>query len=154
MRPIQVCLSISKELHDNYRGQGLDDRIFCEAAEMLGLKLLKDGILEQYVEPDINRQEFHYILILNRKDLPEPKAELKPMNIPSAGGGMSTTPPSYKLDVKPERPAEGLDKARFLKVLDQWEAHAIRGMRNGATAYHQGKIALITDLRDWINREG
>lgn len=45
-------------------------------------------------------------------------------------------------------------KARFLEVLDRWEAHAIRGMRNGATAYHQGKISLITDLRDWINREG
>ena len=80
--------------------------------------LLKDGILEKHLEPDINRREFHYILILNRKDL------------------------------------EGLDKARFLKVLDQWEKHAIRGMRNGATAYNQGKIALITDLRDWINREG
>ena len=53
-----------------------------------------------------------------------------------------------------EQPVKGLDKARFLKVLDQWEAHAIRGMRNGATAYHQGKIALITDLMDWINREG
>lgn len=58
------------------------------------------------------------------------------------------------LDTLPEQPGEGLDKARFLEVLDKWEAHAIRGMRNGATAYHQGKIALITDLRDWINREG
>ena len=54
----------------------------------------------------------------------------------------------------PEQPVEGLDKARFLEILYQWEAHAIRGMRDGATAYHQGKIALITDLRDWINREG
>ena len=153
MRPIQVCLSISKELRDSY--QGLDDQIFREAAEMLGRKLLEDGILERHLEPDINRPEFHYILILNRRDLPEPKAELKPMNIPSAGSGaMGTTPPSYKLDVKPEQPVKGLDKARFLEVLDKWEEHAIRGMRVGATAYHQGKIALITDLRDWINREG
>lgn len=52
-----------------------------------------------------------------------------------------------------EQPVEDLDKARLLEVLDQWEEHAIRGMRNGATAYHQGKIALITDLRDWINGE-
>ena len=52
-----------------------------------------------------------------------------------------------------EQPVEGLDKARFLEVLDQWEEHAIRGMRDGATAYHQGKIALIEDLRDWINGE-
>lgn len=58
------------------------------------------------------------------------------------------------IDTLPEQPVKGLDKDRFLKVLDQWEEHAIRGMRNGATAYHQGKIALITDLRDWINREG
>lgn len=58
------------------------------------------------------------------------------------------------IDTLPEQREEGLDKARFLKVLDQWEAHAVRGMRDGATAYHQGKIALITDLRDWINREG
>ena len=34
--------------------------------------------------------------------------------------------------------------------LDKWDRHAIRGMETGATAYHQGKIALITDLRDWI----
>jgi len=53
----------------------------------------------------------------------------------------------------PKQPGEWLDKARLLEVLDKWEAHAIRGMRNGATAYHQGKIALITDLRDWINGE-
>lgn len=34
--------------------------------------------------------------------LPE-QPEPKPMNIPSAGGGMSTTPPKFKLDVKPEQ---------------------------------------------------
>ena len=74
MRPIQVCLTISKELRDSYQGQGIDYRFFREAAEMLGRKLLEDGILEQHLEPDINRREFHYILILNRKEekkLPE-----------------------------------------------------------------------------------
>ena len=45
------------------------------------------------------------------------------------------------------------DRAKMMEVLDKWEEHAIRGMRNGATAYHQGKIALIEDLRDWINGE-
>ena len=47
---------------------------------------------------------------------------------------------------------EGYMKAvkDFRKKLDQWEEHAIRGMEVGATAYHQGKIALITDLRDWL----
>lgn len=101
MRPIQVCLSISKEMHDYYQDIGLDDQIFREAAEMLGRKLLKDGILERHLEPDINRPEFHYILVLNRKDLPEPK----PMNIPSAGSGaMGTIPPKFKLDAKPEQP--------------------------------------------------
>lgn len=109
MRPILVCLSISKELRDSY--QGLDDQIFREAAEMLGRKLLENGILERHLEPDINRPEFHYILILNRRDLPEPKPELKPMNIPSAGSGaMGTTPPKFKLKVKPEQPVEGLEE--------------------------------------------
>ena len=32
--------------------------------------------------------------------IPE-QPKLKPMNIPSGGGAMGTTPPSYKLDVKP-----------------------------------------------------
>lgn len=112
MRPIQVCLSISKEQHDSCNLPDLDDRIFREAAEMIGRTLLKDGILERHLDPGENG-ELHYIVRLNV-----------------------------------------LDKARFLKVLDQWEEHAIRGMRNGATAYHQGKITLITDLRDWITREG
>lgn len=76
MRPIQICLSISKKLHDSGIPD-LDDRIFREAAEMLGRKLLEDGILERHLEPDINRPEFHYILVLNRKDLPEPKEEKK-----------------------------------------------------------------------------
>jgi len=39
----------------------------------------------------------------------------------------------------------------FLSILDKWEKHAIHGMEVGATAYHQGKVALITDLRDWID---
>ena len=38
----------------------------------------------------------------------------------------------------------------FSSILDKWEEHAIRGMKVGASAYHQGKIALICDLRDWI----
>lgn len=39
---------------------------------------------------------------------------------------------------------------QFSDILDKWEAHAISGMKVGASAYHQGKIALICDLRDWI----
>lgn len=39
---------------------------------------------------------------------------------------------------------------QFSDILDKWEAHAIEGMKVGASAYHQGKIALICDLRDWI----
>lgn len=42
-------------------------------------------------------------------------------------------------------------KRDFLAVLDKWMEHAIRGMEKGATAYHQGKIALILDLKDWIS---
>ena len=38
----------------------------------------------------------------------------------------------------------------FLSILDKWLDHAVRGMEKGNTAYHQGKVALITDLRDWI----
>lgn len=41
-------------------------------------------------------------------------------------------------------------KEEFGTLLDKWEKHAINGMQEGATAYHQGKIALICDLRDWI----
>lgn len=41
-------------------------------------------------------------------------------------------------------------KKEFSSILDKWEEHAIRGMRVGASAYHQGKIALICDLRDWM----
>lgn len=39
---------------------------------------------------------------------------------------------------------------QFSDILEKWEEHAIRGMKKGASAYHQGKIALICDLRDWI----
>lgn len=42
--------------------------------------------------------------ILAFLDTLQEQPKLKPMNIPSAGGGMSTNPPSYKLDVKPEQP--------------------------------------------------
>lgn len=44
-------------------------------------------------------------------------------------------------------------KKQFSDILDQWEAHAIEGMKVGASAYHQGKIALICDLRDWIKEQ-
>ena len=42
---------------------------------------------------------------------------------------------------------------QFSDILDKWEAHAIEGMKVGAYAYHQGKIALICDLRDWIKEQ-
>jgi len=42
----------------------------------------------------------------------------------------------------------------FLGILQKWEDHAIRGMKIGSAAYHQGKVALITDLKDWMNETG
>lgn len=42
---------------------------------------------------------------------------------------------------------------QFSDILDKWEEHAIKGMKVGASAYHQGKIALICDLRDWIKEQ-
>lgn len=42
---------------------------------------------------------------------------------------------------------------QFSDILDKWEVHATEGMRVGASAYHQGKIALICDLRDWIKEQ-
>jgi hypothetical protein len=44
-------------------------------------------------------------------------------------------------------------KKQFSDILDKWEEHAMKGMRLGASAYHQGKIALICDLRDWIKEQ-
>lgn len=46
-----------------------------------------------------------------------------------------------------------IDVEKLLDFLDRWEKHAIRGMIEGATAYHQGKIALICELRDWIKEQ-
>ena len=46
-----------------------------------------------------------------------------------------------------------IDVEKLLDFLDRWEKHAIRGMKEGATAYHQGKIALICELRDWIKEQ-
>lgn len=59
------------------------------------------------------------------------------------------------------QPTEGIpsnvDRERAFKqfsdILDKWEEHAIMGMKVGASAYHQGKIALICDLRDWIKEQ-
>ena len=45
---------------------------------------------------------------------------------------------------------EFVRKDAILEYLDKWMDHAVRGMQKGATAYHQGKVALITDLRDWL----
>lgn len=42
---------------------------------------------------------------------------------------------------------------QFSDILGKWEEHAILGMKVGASAYHQGKIALICDLRDWIKEQ-
>lgn len=44
-------------------------------------------------------------------------------------------------------------KKEFAAILDRWEEHAIRGMEVGASAYHQGKIALICDLREWLKEQ-
>lgn len=35
--------------------------------------------------------------------------------------------------------------------LAKWQDHAVRGMKSGNTAYHQGKITLITDLFAFIH---
>lgn len=48
---------------------------------------------------------------------------------------------------------EFVRKDAILEYLDKWMDHAVRGMQKGATAYHQGKVALITDMRDWLNME-
>ena len=45
---------------------------------------------------------------------------------------------------------EFVRKDAILEYLDKWMDPAVRGMQKGATAYHQGKVALITDLRDWL----
>jgi len=44
-------------------------------------------------------------------------------------------------------------KKEFAAILDRWEEHAILGMKVGASAYHQGKIALICDLREWLKEQ-
>ena len=49
---------------------------------------------------------------------------------------------------------EFIRKDALAEYLDKWLDHAVRGMKKGATAYHQGKVALITDLRDWLNSLG
>lgn len=58
----------------------------------------------------------------------------------------------YVTDEKPAEFKAGAEwmKKEFSSILDKWEEHAIRGMKEGASAYHQGKIALICDLRDWM----
>ena len=48
---------------------------------------------------------------------------------------------------------EYIRKDDVLAYLDMWMAKAVRGMKVGAAAYHQGKVALITDMKDWLNRE-
>ena len=48
---------------------------------------------------------------------------------------------------------EYIRKDDVLAYLDMWMAKAVRGMKVGATAYHQGKVALITDMQGWLNRE-
>lgn len=35
--------------------------------------------------------------------------------------------------------------------LAKWQYHAVRGMRSGNTAYHQGRLAMITDLFAFIH---
>ena len=55
--------------------------------------------------------------------------------------------------VEDAEPVEYIRKDEILAYLDKWMEHAVRGMQKGATAYHQGKVALITDIRDWLNRE-
>jgi hypothetical protein len=45
---------------------------------------------------------------------------------------------------------EYISKRAIYSFLDKWQEHACRGMKRGATAYHQGKIALITAIKDWI----
>lgn len=53
---------------------------------------------------------------------------------------------------KDEAYIEGYEKAReeFRAILNSWQEHATRGMRKGSVAYHQGKIALIIDLLEWL----
>lgn len=40
---------------------------------------------------------------------------------------------------------------KIKREIEKWQEHAIRGMKKGSTAYHQGKLALCIDLLDFIN---
>ena len=44
-------------------------------------------------------------------------------------------------------------KKQFSDLLDKWMEHSIRGMEHGSSVYYQGKVALIIDLRDWLNKD-
>ena len=79
--------------------------------------------------------------------------------------------PTKKVYVKEKEMGEGraLEDVSYVKLpdyvefirtsaikeyLDKWLDHAVRGMEKGNTAYHQGKVALITDLQDWMMEDG
>ena len=56
--------------------------------------------------------------LLGFLDTLQEQPELKPMNIPSAGGAMGTTPPKFKLDVKPEQPVEMDNEEKIRNFFD------------------------------------
>lgn len=72
-------------------------------------RLKERAAAERVLHPQTILAAKNYLLIKDYDNLlafldtiaEQPKP--KPMNIPSAGGGMSTTPPKFKLDVKPEQ---------------------------------------------------
>lgn len=75
------------------------------------------GKVDAYLKQGCLRSELYHV---NERvkafldTLPE-QPKLKPMNIPSAGGGMSTTPPKFKLDVKPE---QSVDEPEYYQHFD------------------------------------
>lgn len=87
--------------------------------------------------------------------------KLKPMNIPSAGSGaMGTTPPSYKLDVKPDQPVEetpepytGIYDEAYLqekiaKATKSWEGVDVDKMLAECRGYEQPVIKKSNALFD------
>ena len=42
-------------------------------------------------------------------------------------------------------------KDQIRKKIEEWQEHAIRGMKNGSVTYHQGKVALCTDLLSFLD---
>lgn len=106
----------------NTQSSNIKDRIHAE------IERLKDkisiGLSEYDMGYENGKGEICNDLLAFIDSLPE-QPKFKRMNIPSGGGAMGTTPPKFKLDVKPEQPVEGLDVTDFCKPIDPGIAQCI-----------------------------